>query len=88
MRTPELDISAEPTPCEVQYLEDRLYEFNSGATGITDGEWLAIFYARHGCEVVAVVDDPHGLPAAPPAGQLRQPDRRFPVAAPAGHREC
>ncbi len=22
---------------------DRIYEFNSGATGITDGEWLAIF---------------------------------------------
>jgi GNAT superfamily N-acetyltransferase len=24
-------------------LEDRLYEYNSAATGITDGEWLAIF---------------------------------------------
>jgi len=98
MLTPELVISAEPTPGEVQYLEDRLYEFNSAVTGITDGEWLAIFvrddnhrivagicgntwdgcaeirmllmtfsfqapafYAKHGFEVVAVVDDhPHG----------------------------
>ena len=43
MRTSEFTISSEPTPVEVQYLEDRLYEFNSAATGITDGEWLAIF---------------------------------------------
>jgi GNAT superfamily N-acetyltransferase len=39
---PELVISAEPSPADVQYLEDRIYEFNSGATGITDGAWLAI----------------------------------------------
>ena len=38
----ELLVTAEPTPDEVQYLEDRIYEFNSGATGITGGEWLAI----------------------------------------------
>jgi hypothetical protein len=37
----ELVINTEPTPDQVQYLEDRIYEFNSGATGITDGEWLA-----------------------------------------------
>jgi GNAT superfamily N-acetyltransferase len=43
MSTPELEITTEPTPGEVQYLEDRLYEFNSAATGITNGEWLAIF---------------------------------------------
>ena len=43
MRIPELVISTEPAPAEVQYLEDRLYEFNSAATGFTDGEWLAIF---------------------------------------------
>ena len=53
MRTPDLLISTGPTPGEVQYLEDRLYEFNSGATGITDGEWLAIF----------VRDDDHRLVA-------------------------
>lgn len=43
MSSPELVISAEPRPSEAQYLEDRIYEFNSSATGITDGEWLAIF---------------------------------------------
>jgi GNAT superfamily N-acetyltransferase len=36
-------VVVEPTADEVQYLEDRIYEFNSGKTGITDGEWLAIF---------------------------------------------
>jgi GNAT superfamily N-acetyltransferase len=36
-------ISTEPTPEQVQYLEDRLYEYNSSVTGITDGEWLSIF---------------------------------------------
>ena len=35
--------AANPTPEDVQYPEDRIYEFNSAATGITDGEWLAIF---------------------------------------------
>jgi GNAT superfamily N-acetyltransferase len=43
MSASELVITTEPTPGEVQYLEDRIYEFNSSATGITDGEWLAIF---------------------------------------------
>src|SRR5579862_7411228 len=43
MPSSELEISTEPTPIEVQYLEDRLYEFNAAATGITDGKWLAIF---------------------------------------------
>jgi GNAT superfamily N-acetyltransferase len=33
----------EPTPDDVQYLEDRIYEFNSAATGIEDGAWLAFF---------------------------------------------
>ena len=35
--------TSSPTPDDVQYLEDRIYEFNSRATGITDGDWLAIF---------------------------------------------
>jgi GNAT superfamily N-acetyltransferase len=53
MRTPELVISTEPTPGEIQYLEDRLYEFNSAATGITDGEWLAIFVRDDHDRIVA-----------------------------------
>jgi GNAT superfamily N-acetyltransferase len=42
----------DPTPDEVQYLEDRIYEFNSSATGIEDGEWLA-FFVREGGRIVA-----------------------------------
>jgi len=40
--------SVEPTPDEVQYLEDRIYEFNSSVTGIGDGELLAFFVREHG----------------------------------------
>lgn len=43
----------EPTPEEVQYLEDRLYEFNSHATGIDDGRWLAIFVRDEREKIVA-----------------------------------
>lgn len=53
MRTPELVISTEPTPADIQFLEDRLYEFNSAATGITDGEWLAIFVRDESDRIVA-----------------------------------
>jgi GNAT superfamily N-acetyltransferase len=44
--------AADPTPDDVQYLEDRIYEFNSGATGIGDGAWLA-FFVRAGDRIVA-----------------------------------
>jgi GNAT superfamily N-acetyltransferase len=53
MRTPELVVSSEPTPGDVQFLEDRLYEFNAAATGITDGEWLAIFVRDDDDRIVA-----------------------------------
>jgi len=53
MCSPELVISTEPTPSEVQYLEDRLYEFNSVTTGITDGEWLAILVRDDDNRIVA-----------------------------------
>ena len=36
-------IPTNPTPDEVQFLEDRLYEFNSSTTETTDGELLAFF---------------------------------------------
>ena len=35
--------TADPAPEDVQYLEDRIYEFNSRVTGIGDGQWLAFF---------------------------------------------
>jgi GNAT superfamily N-acetyltransferase len=42
----------EPTADEVQYLEDRIYEFNSRATDIAGGEWLA-FFMREPDRIVA-----------------------------------
>lgn len=47
------DITAEPAPGEIQYLEERIYEFNSAATGITDGEWLSIFVRDEADRIVA-----------------------------------
>ena len=42
----------DPTPDDIQYLEDRIYEFNSSATGIAGGEWLA-FVVREENRIVA-----------------------------------
>jgi len=53
MRTPELLITADSTLADAQYLEDRLYEFNSDATGIGGGEWLAIFVRDDDGRIVA-----------------------------------
>ena len=33
----------EPSVSDIQYLEDRLYEFNKDATGISDGQGLGLF---------------------------------------------
>src|SRR6476619_7497245 len=43
-----------PTPGDVQYLEDRIYEFNSTATNIADGEWLGLF-VREGDRIVGAI---------------------------------
>ena len=53
MSASEFVIDTEPRPDQVQYLEDRLYEFNSSVTGITDGEWLAIFVRDERDRIVA-----------------------------------
>jgi GNAT superfamily N-acetyltransferase len=53
MRRPEFVISDDPSPEVVQYLEDRLYEFNSAATGISDGEWLTIVVRDESDRIVA-----------------------------------
>lgn len=42
----------DPTADEVQYLEDRIYEFNAETTGIADGQMLA-FVIREGERIVA-----------------------------------
>jgi len=49
----EFVIEADPTPEQIQYLEDRLYEFNSQTTGIRDGEGLAIFVRDERGQLVA-----------------------------------
>jgi GNAT superfamily N-acetyltransferase len=51
--TPEFAFEPHPAPEQIQYLEDRLYEFNAGATGIRDGEWLAIFVKDERGRIVA-----------------------------------
>ncbi len=53
MPTSELFINTEPTPEEIQYLEERIYEHNSGTTGITNGEWLAIFVRDEHSRIIA-----------------------------------
>jgi len=45
-------VPVEPTPQEIQYLEDRIYEFNESATGLTGGELLA-FFVRDAERIVA-----------------------------------
>ncbi len=51
--TDDLVIQTEPRPDDVQYLEDRIYEFNSAATGIAGGEWLAILVRDEQERIVA-----------------------------------
>jgi GNAT superfamily N-acetyltransferase len=53
MPASEFVIETDPMPEQVQHLEDRLYEFNSSVTGITDGEGLAIFVRDDGEHIVA-----------------------------------
>jgi len=52
MPASEFVIETDPAPEQVQYLEDRIYEFNARVTRITDGEGLAIF-VRDGEHIVA-----------------------------------
>jgi GNAT superfamily N-acetyltransferase len=39
----ELSLTDDPTPEDVQFLDDRLYEFNVASTGIGDARLLAVF---------------------------------------------
>ena len=52
-RSSEFVIDTESRLDAVQYLEDRLYEYNSAATGITDGEWLTILVRSDDDRIVA-----------------------------------
>ena len=51
--TSAFTIETDPTPEQVQYLEERLYEFNSTTTGIRDGQGLAIFVRDERGHIVA-----------------------------------
>jgi len=42
-RLPHIALTEEPSPDDVQFLDDRLYEFNVAATGRSDGRLLALF---------------------------------------------
>jgi GNAT superfamily N-acetyltransferase len=53
MHPPDLDIGTEPRLQDVQYLEDRIYEYNSAITGIGGGEWLTIFVRDEASRIVA-----------------------------------
>jgi putative oxidoreductase len=50
---PEFVPETNPGPEQVQYLEDRIYEYNAAATGIADGDWLAIFVRDDSGRIVA-----------------------------------
>ena len=49
----QLVFEPDPTPDQVRFLEDRLYEFNMAATGISDGRALAIFVRGDGGQTLA-----------------------------------
>ncbi len=36
-------VEAEPTPADIRFLQDKLYEYNVEQTGSPDGKWLCIF---------------------------------------------
>ena len=52
MHATDLQIQ-DPSPSDLQFLEDRLYEFNKVATGITDGRDLGIFIRNEEADIVA-----------------------------------
>jgi ribosomal protein S18 acetylase RimI-like enzyme len=43
----------EPSAADIEFLEDRLYEFNAGTTGISDGRSLAVFLRDERRHIVA-----------------------------------
>ena len=53
MASPPLVMRTDPTPAEIDFLEDRLYEFNARETGVSDALGLAIFGRDEHDEVVA-----------------------------------
>ena len=48
-----LTILETPDPADIQFLEDRIYDFNAAQTGIDDGRLLAILVRDRNKEIVA-----------------------------------
>jgi len=53
MAIPELVLRIDPTPAEIELLEQRLYEFNAQATGIADAQGISVFGRDAQGQVVA-----------------------------------
>ena len=51
----DLMVETDPRPEDVRFLRDRLNEFNAAATGIADGNFLALFKRAADGSVVAGV---------------------------------
>jgi GNAT superfamily N-acetyltransferase len=49
----DLQVTDEPTPADVDFLDERIYEFNVKQTGYDDGRKLAIFVRNQAGEIVA-----------------------------------
>jgi len=43
MDTHDFVVESTPSSADIQFLSDRLYEYNVEQTGVDDGQWLAIF---------------------------------------------
>ena len=43
MATDQFQVEEEPRPDDKAFLNDQLYRFNATATGVHDGQWLAVF---------------------------------------------
>lgn len=46
-------VISNPTAEEIEYLEDRLYEYNAAVTGITDGQLVSVFVRDDAGTIVA-----------------------------------
>jgi len=44
---------ADPSSADIEFLEDRLYEFNAGVTGISDGRPIGVFLRDEAHDIVA-----------------------------------
>ncbi len=51
----QLRVEDKPSPEDIAFLNDRLYEYNATASGVDDGRWLAIFVRDPAGEIQAGV---------------------------------